>query len=225
MRHDYRAFALGATLVSLSSAHTTSAQADASWRTIREEQGIVVSTEEPPPPSLLSFRGSGALRASVLHVLAIILDDDHATEWAKNADVLELVRALDARTQIIYSRSHQRWPVKDRDLVMKRTVEVLTPGSAYRVRLVCVPGEKARVPEVIRIGRCETTFTLRRIDEQSTRVDYATRTEPGGNNPDWLVRLASRSIPFDTLLALRKQVERTRGRYAEVMQRWAVADK
>ena len=219
MQHANRA-RIGVLIAMLASATGAAAEPEPGWRTVRNEQGIVVSTEEPPPPTLLSFRGRGTLEGSVLHVLAIVLDDARASEWAKNADEARVLRALDARTQIVYSRSHQTWPVKDRDLVMKRTIEVLAPARAYRVRLVCVPGELGEVPQVIRIARCETTFVLRQVDPGTTHVDFATRTEPGGSNPGWMARMASRSIPFDTLLGLRKQVAKTRGFYAEVMRRW-----
>jgi hypothetical protein len=48
--------------------------------------------------------------------------------------------------------------------------------------------------------------------------------DPGGHFPDWIVRLASKSIPLDTLSALAKQVERTRGKYQNAAAQWAQAN-
>jgi hypothetical protein len=187
------------------------------WQTNAEERGILVSTREEPGRDLPSFRGQAKVQAPVLHLLAILLDDARSGEWAKGADETRILRTVDAHTQIVYARARQPWPVKDRDVVMKRTVDVLKPGEVFRVHLTCVPREKPPVPGVVRVQTCETTFVLRAIDAATTSIDYRVNADPGGENPAWIVKMASKNIPLDTLSALRKQVERTRGRYDEAV--------
>jgi hypothetical protein len=199
------------------------AGADPRWEKLYEEDGVVVSTHAEPGQSLPRMRGQTALRAPVLQLLALLLDDEHSIEWARGADETEVLRNVDTRTQIIYARSRQPWPVKDRDLVMKRTVEVLEPGKVYRVHLVCLPGEKPLKRNVVRVQTCETTFVLRALNHGRTAIDYRVHADPGGHTPDWLVRIASKSIPLDTLNALAKQIERTRGRYTAAAEHWASA--
>ncbi len=193
------------------------------WKTLFEEEGVLVSTRAEPGISLPSMRGQATLNADLFHVLAILLDDARSTEWAKGADETQVLRSIDPRTQLIYAHSRQPWPVKDRDLVMKRTVDVLKPGQAYRVHLVCMPSERAEVDNVIRVKRCETTFELTLVDGAHTRIDYRVHADPGGHIPTWMVRRASRSIPADTLRSLAKQVELTRGRYVKATATWARA--
>jgi len=193
------------------------------WRIIHEERGVTVSTREEPGHAMASFRGEGAVAGDILHVLAVVLDDGRAREWARGADESKILRSVDARTQIVYSRSKQTWPVQDRDLVMKRTVEILKPGSDYRVRLVCVDGEKPKVDDAVRIRDCETLFVLHKIDATHTKVEFRVRADPGGASPDWIARMASKSIPLDTLVGLRKQIEKTRGTYDKEIARWSEA--
>jgi hypothetical protein len=190
------------------------------WRTIHAEQGVEVSTREEPGSALPSFRGRAEVRGSILHVLAVVLDDERAKEWAKSADEAEVLRKIDARTEIVYSRARQIWPVRDRDLVMKRSIEVLRPGAEFRVRMVCVPGEKPRLDDVVRMTDCETVFWLRKLDAARTWVEFRVRADPGGATPARLVRWAARSVPVETLTALRRQVEKTRAHYAAAMQAW-----
>jgi hypothetical protein len=184
------------------------------------EDGVQVSTREEPGHALPSFRGRGEVRGSVLHVLAVVLDDERAKEWARSADESEVLRKIDARTEIVYSRARQIWPVRDRDLVMRRSIEVLRPGAEFRVRLVCVPGEKPRVEDVVRMTDCETVFWLRKIDAARTWVEFRVRADPGGATPQRLVRWASQNVPLETLTALRRQVQKTRQHYAAVMREW-----
>jgi hypothetical protein len=197
------------------------AAAEEAWRRIHEEQGILVSVRDVPGQSLPMLRGVGQVEAPLLHVLAVVLDDSRVAEWAKNADDNRVLREIDPLTHIVYSRSHQPWPVHDRDLVMKRKVQVVAAEREYRVQLTCVAGEKPELSGVIRIKHCNTLWVLRKLDDDTTLVDYQVQVDPGGSSPDWLVRAASKHTPLDTLLGLRKQLARTRGRYAETIRAWS----
>lgn len=197
--------------------------ASSGWRKLYEEEGILVSTREEAGRDMPSLRGQAKLNVPILHLLAIILDDARSKEWAKGADETSVLEHVNARTEIIYARSRQPWPVKDRDLVMQRTVEVLEPGHAYRVHLVCLPGHRPELPNVVRMQSCETSFSLRAVDAGNTQIDYRVHADPGGHFPDWIVRLASKSIPLDTLNGLVKQAQRTRGSYSAAVAQWSTA--
>jgi hypothetical protein len=199
------------------------AEDDQGWRTIHRERGIQVSSRDEPGMDLPSLRGQTRLRAPILHVLAVLLDDDRSTEWAEGADESKVLRVIDSRTQIVYGRSHQRWPVQDRDVVMKRTVDVIKPGEAYRVHLVCAPAAHPPAKNVVRVQSCETTFLLHAQDASSTTIDYRFHADPGANSPDWIVKAVSESIPLDTLKKLARQIERTRGEYEDAVSYWSAA--
>jgi hypothetical protein len=193
---------------------------ESGWRKIYEESGITVSTREEPGHDMPSFRGQTTLRGGLLHLLAILVDDTRSKEWAKGVDEGYVLRTLNPRTWIVYSFSHQTWPVQNRDLVMRRTVEVITPGEQLRVRLLCIPGHKPARDGTIRVKSCETSFVLSKLDEATTSIDYRVRADPGGHSPTWIAKLASKSIPLDTLTALAKQVQRTKGQYSPAIQHW-----
>jgi hypothetical protein len=55
-------------------------------------------------------------------------------------------------------------------------------------------------------------------------VEYQVDADPGGSLPHSLVRSASKDNPIRTIEALRTQVERTRGSYAQFVIRWSSAD-
>jgi hypothetical protein len=187
------------------------------WEPISQEAGIALTTRHEPGHKTATFRAHGEVVGSLWHVLAIVMDDGRAKEWAKAANDSRVIRRIDLRTQIVYARSYQTWPVRDRDLVMRRTLEVISPGSALRVRLTCIPGEKPERDDALRIRDCETSFLLRKVDDARTLVEFRMRADAGAG-PEWLTKLVARRIPLDTLLGLRKQVQKTPERYRASMQ-------
>jgi len=196
------------------------AQPESEWQKTHEESGIVVSTRSEPGDSVTTFRGQGEVKGGLLHLLAILLDDVRSKEWAKGVTRSEVLRNVDRQTAIVYSYSEQTWPVRDRDLVLKRTFERL-PSGELRVRLVCLKSGEPESASAIRLKRCETVILLRKIDAATTYVDYRVMADPGGNNPGWLVRWVSKNLPLETLLALRQQVKRTKGTYQPFEREWA----
>ncbi len=194
------------------------------WRTLSAEDGITVSARREPGSDVSTFRGQGKLRGYVLHLLAILIDDVRSKEWQEQVAEGRLLRSLDGlHSQLVYSRSRQTWPVKDRELVMQRTVDILDPGRVYRVHLVCAPDAVPAKKGVVRVADCDTDFLLRKVDEHTTFVDASVRVDPGGATPGWIANLASKNIPRDTLTALQKQAERTAGQYTAQIELWATS--
>jgi hypothetical protein len=194
------------------------------WRTLSAEDGITVSSRQEPGSDVSTFRGQAKIRGSVLHLLAILVDDVRSKEWQGQVAEGRLLRSLDgARSQLVYSRSRQIWPIKDREVVMQRTVDVIDPGRAFRVHLVCAPEAVPAKKGAVRVADCDTSFLLRKVDEGTTFIDATVRVDPGGATPAWIADMAQKNIPRDTLTALQKQAERTAGQYTAAIELWAAA--
>lgn len=195
----------------------------APWRVILKERGIVVSTREEPGRELPTFRGQGELNMPVLHALAVVLDAEGAVQWAKGADEVQTLKAVDPRTHLFYTRTHAPWPVSDRDMVIKRLIKVLDPGREFRVEMSCVTGQRPETKRVIRVSDCASHFLLRSAGEGRTYAEYQVSIDPAGSLPAWLVRWASKNIPFETLVALEERVKDTRPKYEAAAKGWATA--
>ena len=59
-------------------------------------------------------------------------------------------------------------------------------------------------------------YRFKELGPRKTWIEYEIDADPGGSIPGWLVRIASRDIPFITLQNLRKRVKVTeeQGTYA-----------
>lgn len=183
----------------------------------------MVSTREEPGRELPSFRGQGVLNMPVLHALAVVLDAEGAVEWAKGASEVRTLRAVDPRTHLLYTRSNAPWPVSDRDMVVKRVLKVVDPGREFRVEMSCVAGQRPETKHVVRVSDCSSHFILRSAGVGRTYAEYEVSIDPAGSLPAWLVRWASKRIPFETLVSLEEHVRGTKAKYEGAAQSWASA--
>ncbi len=193
------------------------------WRVVASERGITVSVRHEPGRGLPAFRGQGTIEGDVSYVLSVVLDTEGALAWAEGTDHMATLRELDPRQHLIYSHTSTPWPVRDRDMIMRRKVEVVKPGEAFRLRLDCVKEGKAPIVGCIRIQVCSSEFMLRKVDAEHTLIDYQVRIDPRGILPKWFVAWSARRVPFDTLVNLEAYVKKTRTKYAPIAAAWAKA--
>jgi hypothetical protein len=191
------------------------------WHILGNEQGVLISTRHEQGSAHSAFRGQATIKGSVLHVLAIVLDTEHSTKWVRGADGIEIIRDVDGRTQLLHMFTELPWPIRDRDMVMKRSVEVLVPGSEFRIRYQCAPGVRKEQRQALRVNTCDSHFTLKGVDADKTYVDYQVYLDPGGGLPSWAIRYLEKRVTVDTIFKLQRQVRRTPGQYADVIRKWA----
>lgn len=193
------------------------------WKVERREQGITVSKRERAGDALAAFRGEGRVKAHVLQVLAVILDTREIERWAYGITDAKLVKHIDDRTEIVYLYSDTPWPVRDRDMVVRRSVSVIEPGTEFGVTIRCEPTAAPVRSGVIRVQDCDSRFRIRKLDAETTEVVYEMSLDPEGALPHWASAWVARTAPVRTLLAIETRAARNRGRYAAFMRRWASA--
>jgi hypothetical protein len=190
---------------------------------IEEERGITVSRREQPGCGLPSFRGQGPVRGGVLQILALMLDSSSVEKWADGVDESRLLKHIDDKQELIYLYSDLPWPVRDRDMIVRRTVQVVKPGQEFHIHLKCEPAATPEVSGAVRVKKCSSGFHLTKLDEGSTEIDYEMNLDPGGLLPKWAGSYVAKHVPFKTLVALEEHTAETRGKYEAVVQRWSTA--
>jgi hypothetical protein len=193
------------------------------WKFERRESGITVSRRGATGNMLPAFRGEGTAKVHVLSALAVILDVREVERWAYGVTDARSVRHVDDRTEIVYLYSDTPWPVRDRDMVVRRTVSILTPGSEYAVSIVCEPNAVPEREGLIRVRDCDSSFRLRKLDAHRTEIVYEMSLDPEGAVPQWASAFLARTAPVKTLLAIESRASRNQGRYAAFIRRWATA--
>lgn len=181
---------------------------ESNWEIITVEDGITVMQKEVAGRSLPVFKGEGDVQENLYEILGVLRDIDQGKEWMHSCVESKLLKALGDREFMVYNRTEAPWPVSDRDVVVRSTASY---EKATKTVTVTMRSEKFEdmppVDGVVRMPRLNGTFELAFVSETLTRVSYEIDADPGGMLPHWIVRIASRDIPYITLTNLRDRVK------------------
>ena len=193
----------------------------AGWKRAFAENGVVVDTRAGAGGNMPEFRGGVTVAATVWEVLAVIDDLDAVCEWTKRCVQNKELRRDSFTKRVFYNRTGAPWPFSDRDAVMLGEVSGLHAGTDIRLRFNAIKTPlKPPVDGVVRMPTMSGLYRITRIDDRRTRVVMQIRAHPGGWVPDWAAKWVSKRIPIDTLSGLRKQLPKTRKRYAAFVAKW-----
>ncbi len=177
----------------------------AEFTVVREEAGITVKELVDPERTLPILKANTSMAASPLEIAAWVGAVHTYTQWQHNCAEAHIIPQADD-SLVIYNRVASPWPVADRDVVLQSTV-TRNADESILIEFSNREDSAARIPRgVVRMPRLTGQYELTPIDGV-TQVIYTIDSDPGGKLPAWLVRRASRDLPFFTLKKLRKLVE------------------
>jgi hypothetical protein len=191
------------------------------WQKVKEQEGILVHARSVAGTSIREVRGTGAVDAPLLEILAVIDDVVAYPSWMPKVRVSEVLARPAPREIVGYSRFAAPWPVADRDVVLKAVAEFNRADRSVKVTLKTVAWKGKEPPGgVVRMLRYDGSFTLRALGPERTEIDFQMLGDPAGRVPAWMANWVAREVPYKTIKRLRKRVALMRGKYATFVQRW-----
>lgn len=186
------------------------------WEVISKQKGITVSRAQVTNRQFPSFKGVGVVQGDIYHVFAVLTDIDRHIEWMSHCSASRVLSKNSKTNWVIYNVTDAPWPVYDREAVMITEVNV-NPDS-FLITFTATKAHKMKPKKhTVRMNSFEGSYKLTSLSKNRTRVEYTINTDPGGSIPDWLVNLAVRSLPLETIIGLRDQIGKTKGAYEETI--------
>jgi hypothetical protein len=174
-------------------------------RVVRVEDGITVEEEVDASRSLPILTGTVMMSASAAQIAAWVGAVHTYTDWQHNCEEARVLPQSDG-SRLTYNRIGSPWPVSDRDVVLRSTRTNATDGSIHIEFRSTEDGNLAVPSGVVRMPRLFGSYELTPV-EGGTQVVYTVDSDPGGSLPAWLVRQASKDLPYMTLKSLQKRAE------------------
>ena len=191
------------------------------WKVTKVENGITVKRLERVDNPLPLFLAYGVIKADLYDILAVFDDVAQHTVWVHGCVEARELRKDSLYDRMVYYRTALPWPFKDRDAVVR--VRATLDRDAQTARIQYQPPRNfaySKNADYVRMPQLQGHYELRQVADNETQVTYFVDVHPGGWIPDWLVKIASRELPYRTLLGLRKQTKMAReeNRYPDFRQ-------
>jgi len=170
------------------------------------KDGITVEEELREGQVFPMMFGKTKMDTSVNQIAEWIRAVHTYVDWQHNCVEAHILTSADG-SLLTYNRVDSPWPVSDRDVLVHSTQEILENG-AILMKFENVQDESIDVPRgVVRMERLVGSYLLTPSPEGGTDVIYTLDSDPGGKIPAWLVKQASKDLPYHTLKNLRERAE------------------
>lgn len=169
---------------------------------------VTVWTKPVPGQSLKAFKGEIEVPHNLLTVLAVLGDIPRFPDWVFQCDDAYPLPALGY--DINYVHIAGIWPVSDRDVVTRTTLEQHPETLAITAHTVAADGLYAEKKDTVRLPALDNRFVMAPLADGWTRITFETFVDPGGFIPGWLANLVAIKAPRDSLEGMYALMEEPR---------------
>lgn len=178
-------------------------QVPSEWRQVIDKNNVEVYLHHCHEQSVRAFRAVTTVSIPLDSLEALFDNVEDYPDWQINVKEAKVVhRSTDERYHF-YTRNHQGWPAKDRDLIwaVEKSWDDNTASLVYDQ--VCSTNT---LPEKSNHGiasQAFVTWRLQPITETETKITYNFTIQQGGRIPNWLLSMMSADEPYKTLANLK----------------------
>ncbi len=168
----------------------------------------VSALKHGPKADLSTFRVKSKIATDVHTLFALFMKTNSIPSWAFGVSEAKLLGRLTDDAELLYLYSDTPWPVRDRDMVVVRVSEAAPDGQSYRIVWHCLPDSTLyKRKNVVHIRACHSEFLLRRVDDQTSHLEYRVGIDPAGSLPNWARKWFAKTAPEETLARIIQRVE------------------
>lgn len=178
------------------------------WEKFDEYGGITMFRKEIEGSSILAYRGTGVLDASIGKLVTVILDTPRKPQWMSRVKVAEVLRAISPNERIEYVAVKTPWPLKNRDFVYRVKSEAKPETREIIIRYESVEDPlRPENPDHVRAHIQETAFVLMPAEDgKKTLIKADAHADPRGSIPKWIVNIFQKRMPRESIEGMMRQV-------------------
>jgi hypothetical protein len=157
------------------------AQSAREWQLERNKNGIEVYTRNQ---THLQVKSVISINAPLSGMVALIKDDQAATQWIDRMSAFENIRTVNDQEWYTYGEIAIPWPFKNRDVISRNQISQDAETGDVVITIVSVPDYMAEKPGKSRIGQSEASWTFRPGPDGTLTVTYVADA-PAEDLPAW----------------------------------------
>ncbi len=186
---------------------STLVSAEQNWQFDSGSDGITIYIREHQESGLVEIRARMYTPTTYSAFLTLLEDSNNVPNWIDNASHSRVLKQISSNENIVYTQFTAPWPARDRDMVTYSRYWVDTTGFNLIIKDAPKPA-LAEQDGYIRISAVKASWTLEKLNNGTTLIEYKAYADPGGFLPDWLKNKLSKQSTRATFENLREQLPR-----------------
>lgn len=184
---------------------STSLVAQEQWKLRKEANGIKVFIKNEESTSLNSFKAVTKVKAPIEKVLKVIIDAPQFEQDNIESAITYKVRRIDSTHHLYYFKNKLPWPIRNRDNVSIVEIEKVS-DTIIKCNISAFDESIPKEKNTIRVSNLKGFWLLEEKDGY-TLVSQELFIDPGGSIPAFIVNSLLHKGPYNTFLALKREVE------------------
>lgn len=173
------------------------------WHMAKSDNGITIQTRKHRD-GLVEIGAQMLVPTTYAAFMNLLENSSNLPNWIDHVASSRVLKKISDHEHIVYTRFSAPWPARDRDMVTYSQFQQF-PGSL----VLTIEDASDQYPEkegFVRIKAVKATWTLEKLTNGMTHIDYTAFADPGGMLPNWLANKLSVSSAFNTFEGLRAQL-------------------
>ena len=193
----------------LTSSKVFSGDSGGFWEKIREENNVVVYSQEINGSGIIKVKAEVVIDANMQLIQTTIDDVSYRQRWVPYLSESRILKEYSVTEKLEYSHFSAPWPASDRDFIYRHR---LLRKDDKKIVFVLNVVESELMPEqsgIVRADMMESQYTLTALTNKQTKVELIFYADPKGWLPDWLINKIQQVLPYIMLRNLKVKIEST----------------
>lgn len=182
------------------------------WKEISNKDGIIVfkPVDYKHDSGLVPIKFKAVINHDIVKVLSVLADENRKTEWMPNLNGIKVLDKKSVEDITVYYRYHAPWPFKDRDFIINNLGTFDPKALIVSVDIKSIKHKTDPANGSTVRGTTYDGYSIIRPEGRGkTIVEMAFLNDFGGYIPKFIVNFVQKNWPYDFMLQLREQLEKT----------------
>lgn len=179
------------------------------WKVEHVESNLRLYSAEVDGSTLRAVKATTVVDATVAQIMEKLIDISNREQWDPVCAEAYRVGEAKENSDIVYLRNSLPWPLKDRDMVIRREWGGRNDAERGWMVTTAVLSQEhvSMVDGVVRLNVVRGKWKVELANNGGVRITMFAHAEPGGTAPEWLADRFIIKGPLEALHGFRKAVE------------------
>jgi len=176
------------------------------WTTLKEKDGIKISSRHSPSSPFNDIRVELDLTGNIDQLEAILMDVSRYKEWSYATKISKLVKSIGPGKLIYYTEIEVPWPATNRFFYANFELKKKLNEKSMHVIAENILNYQPVPKDLVQVPLTRGTWNITTITNKSIHVDYVLEMDPGGSLPVWVLNLFSTKGPLESFENIKKKM-------------------